>query len=83
MYVDDGGAEQGPFATAKLISWLSRGLLTTERQVRPAAGGELRDMATWPEFAAAVAGGAVPVEPPAVDAATSLEAEGAPVVTAA
>ena len=51
VYVDDSGQEQGPFPTAKLLSWLTRGVLTTERQVRPASGGEWQAMATWPEFA--------------------------------
>lgn len=33
VYVDDNGVEQGPFPTSKLLSWVSRGLLTTDRKV--------------------------------------------------
>ncbi|KAL1526673.1 hypothetical protein AB1Y20_015376 [Prymnesium parvum] len=53
VYVDDNGAEQGPFTTAKLLSWLKRGLLTAERQVRPANSGAegLRPMGSCGEFA--------------------------------
>eukprot|EP00966_Prymnesium_polylepis_P306678 7086751-Prymnesium_polylepis.1 len=69
MYVDDLGAQQGPFPTAKLRSWLARGLLTIDRKVRPASGGadDLRPMVSYAELvppelaapaAAAGAGGA-------------------------
>ena len=56
VYVDDAGKEQGPFTTAKLCSWVKRGLLSAERQVRPEQSeASLRPIAAWPELAAAAA----------------------------
>ena len=55
LYADDTGTEQGPFSTAKLVGWCRRGLLQTERLVRPVHRSEWRPMAEWPPLANALA----------------------------
>lgn len=57
-FLDDSGEEQGPFTTAKLVSWLP--MLTVHRLVRPAqSGAEFQPIAHWEQLTAAL-----PEQPP-------------------
>jgi hypothetical protein len=49
-YVDDGGAQQGPFSQAKLRSWVMSGLLGRGHRVWPVGAAEARPISDWAEL---------------------------------
>lgn len=54
-YVDDAGAEQGPFDTEQMRAWLAKGYLSHARLVGPAdeTFAEMRPLSKWAELASA------------------------------
>lgn len=50
VYVDDDGAQQGPFSQAKLRSWVVRGLLGRGHMAWPVGAAEARPISDWAEL---------------------------------
>ena len=59
VYLDDSGAQQGPFSTTEMNSWFAGGFLEADRKVKEegSSSTDFADLSSIPELSAAALGG--------------------------